>query len=358
MTNTNDTLIACSDCFNDRGLHLDAEKIGIEDASPCPNCGSTLGRKLPQAALEHLAHRFFVWGSLVRYAYGAVPLIVFNKRQSTDFHVSPWLKEDVALIERLLDVGFFNYGPRLWMVGEVEPLKALQSLETRSPVVERILREYPARNVGSEELFYRIRKAPRRPSEPDEYDSPPLGLAGAGRLGTDSLPVLYASPDLQVCIHECRATAEDELYVATLKPDSQLQFIDLSVLLKEEQGVTEFESLDMAMHMLFLAGEHSYDITKSIATAAREAGFDGIVYPSYFSLLRLGVMPFQTVYGISQRRIPQLQQHEQSKSVPNIAVFGRPIQEGKVKVHCINRLILNQVGYDFHFGPAGIREET
>ena len=105
--------------------------------------------------------------------------------------------------------------------------------------------------------------------------------------------------------------------------------------------------------MLFLAGKHSYKITRAIADAASSAGFDGIVYPSYFSLLRLGQMPFQTTYGISHRRLPQLQEYEQAKSIPNLALFGRPISNGKITVTCINRLILNRVAYDFHFGPVG-----
>lgn len=343
--------VACSACFTDRGLKLDAEQIGIEDAGPCPNCESTGGRKLPIAGLEALAHRFFVWGSLFRCEYGAAPLIQFNEHQSTCIDVSPWLKKDVELFERLLGVGFFHYGPRLWMIGEVEPLKALQSTKTRPSIVERILSKYPERVVGPDESFYRIRKEPKTPPDPREYDSPPEHLAGAGRLDTKDSPVLYASPDLQVCVHECRVTAEDELYVATLRPQRPLRLLDLSVLLKEED-VTEFESLDMAVHMLFLAAKHSYKITRSIAAMARNGGFDGLVYPSYFSLLRIGVMPFQTVYGISHRRIPQYKEDEQAKVIPNLAIFGRPIEQGNVAVESINKLILSRVAYDFHFGPA------
>lgn len=163
--------------------------------------------------------------------------------------------------------------------------------------------------------------------------------------------MLYRSPDLQVCVHECRVTAEDELYVATLSPNSPLHLLDLSVLLKEED-VTEFESLDMAVHMLFFAAKHAYKITREIAAAVRTAGLRGIVSPSCFSLLRLGVKPFQTVYGISHRRIPQYQEHEQAKAIPNLALFGRPIEEGTVSVQSINKLILSRVAYDFHFGPA------
>ena len=76
----------------------------------------------------------------------------------------------------------------------------------------------------------------------------------------------------------------------------------------------------MAVHMLFLAGKHAYKITREIAIAAHAAGFDGLIYPSYFSLLRLGVMPFETVYGISHRRIPQYQEYEQAKAIPNLAL--------------------------------------
>ena len=164
--------------------------------------------------------------------------------------------------------------------------------------------------------------------------------------------MLYGSPDLEVCVHECRVTAEDDLFVATLAPKEPLRLLDLSVLLKEEH-VTEFESLDMSVHMLFLAGKHAYKITRAIADAAHASGFDGIVYPSYFSLLRIGQMPFQTTYGISHRRFPQLQEHEQAKSIPNLALFGKPVADGRVAVLCINRLILSRVGYDFHFGPTG-----
>jgi hypothetical protein len=63
-------------------------------------------------------------------------------------------------------------------------------------------------------------------------------------------------------------------------------------------------------------------------------------------------MPFQTVYGISHRRIPQYQPYEQATAVPNLAIFGRPIKNGLVQPKCINKLILRRVGYEFHFGPV------
>ena len=156
---------------------------------------------------------------------------------------------------------------------------------------------------------------------------------------------MYASPDLEVCVHECRVTAEDEFYVATLAAVSSLRLLDLSVLLTHED-TTEFESLDMALHKLFLAGPHSYPTIRKISLAAHSAGFDGLVYPSYFSMLRVGAMPFETVFGIASPRIPHLQDYERAKTVSNLAIFGRPVR-------CIDKLIIQRVKYDFHFAPVG-----
>ena len=168
----------------------------------------------------------------------------------------------------------------------------------------------------------------------------------------DQQPALYASPDLQTCLHECRVTAEDDLFVATLRTARDLELLDVAALLDEPRGVTEFESLDLAVNMLFLAGEHSYPIAREISRAARSAGFDGMVYPSYFSMLRNGVKPFETTYGISHRRIPQYREFEEAKVSANFAIFGRPIEEGLVDVCCINRVVLSTVLYSVNFGPV------
>lgn len=347
--------VACSDCFSDHGLRLDAMEVGAEDPSLCPRCNSSRGRKLSKEDLVKLAFRFFVWGSLWRADYGATPLIQFNDKRRTEIDFPSWLRPDLAIFEDTLGVGFFHYGPRLWMVGEVEPLRDLQDDEARPKAIERILREYPVRTLGPDTTLYRIRKSPVSPEEPGEYDSPPEGMPGAGRLDAPGNPLLYASPDLEVCVHECRVAAEDETYVAALEPEKDLRLLDLSALIPEK--ATEFESLDMAIHMLFLAGPHSYPIARDIALAARRSGVDGLVYPFYFSLLRLGVMPFKTVYGISHRRIPQYQKYEAATAVPNVAIFGYPIRSGSLAVKSINKLVLSRVSYEFRFGPVGFSME-
>ena len=352
-----DAPVACSNCFVNQGLRLDAELGGVEEDTVCPNCGSQNGRKLSEHMLETLAHRFFVRGTFHQCDYGAAPVIQFNAQRKSDISVPNWLDKDVAIFEKLLGVGFFYYGPRLWMVGENEPLEALQDRATRKAIVERILAEYPSTTIDRDQRLYRLRTNPETPADISQYDTPPVKFLGGGRFDSEDLPIMYASQDLEVCIHECRVTAEDNLFVSTLAPQRELKFLDLTALLAKEDE-TEFESLDMAVHMLFLAGRHSYEIARDIGAAARSAGYDSLVYPSYFSLLRTGGMPFETIYGISHRQVPAFSDRERSKIVPNLAIFGRPIADGLVQVKCVNKLMLERVAYQVYFGPVGYGEPS
>lgn len=352
MSQQND-FIACSCCFTDQGLRLDAQVLGESSDNTCPICEKKEGAKLTKELLLRLAHSYFVWGSFHRTEYGGAPTIEFNdKRSGGEVAFPPSLSSDASLIEQLCGIGFFHYGPRLWMVGEIEPLKQLQEQSTRDSIVNRIINEYPETSLDPENLFYRVRKAPSNPDNHCEYDSPPIGISGNGRLDAEGFQVLYASPDMEICVHECRFAAEDDLYVATLNTTKPLRLLNLTAIPKED--VTEFESLDISINMLFLANNRSYEITKRIADKARDMGFDGLIYPSYFSELRTGVIPLRTTYGLSNRRIPQYQEIEETLSVPNYAIFGRPIEEGKISVRCINKMVISRVEYGFHFGPVGI----
>jgi hypothetical protein len=145
-------------------------------------------------------------------------------------------------------------------------------------------------------------------------------------------------------------SVEDDLYIATLRPQRDLQVLDLTEIVQDD--ATEFESLDIAIHMLFLAGAHSYEISREIAAAANAAGLAGIVYPSYFSVVRTGRMPIETAYGISLRRFKGHEAHAKSQIIANLALFGRPVSTGGISVECVNRLLLTRIAYDGVFGPV------
>tara|TARA_R110000787_G_scaffold281399_1_gene392675 strand:+ start:4877 stop:6133 length:1257 start_codon:yes stop_codon:yes gene_type:complete len=345
--------VLCSGCFTDHGLRVDAERIGIPHALPCPNCGTDGTKKLTPYLLKVLAAQFFVRGSVHRSTYGSAPLVQFNELRfgDGDYEGSKWLNNDVTLISEKAQIGLFHYGPRMWLLGNIEPLEALQAPARRPPVIDRIVTEYPERTLPKGESIYRLRINPEAPVASDEYDSPPDEHLGKGRLDSLSHPVLYCSQDIESCVHECRVTVEDDLYLAVLRPTRDLRLLDLTALLVETD-VTEFESLDLAVHMLFFAADHSYEITREIAVAANKAGFDGILYPSYFSQVRSGAIPFETVYGLSIRRFPNASQDATSGIFSNVALFGRPVKAGSLEVACVDRLIIHKVHYDFRFGPA------
>lgn len=71
-------------------------------------------------------------------------------------------------------------------------------------------------------------------SGPSEYHAPPVGHRGNGRLDAEDFPVMYASQDVEVCVHECRVTVEDQLYMATLAPVRDLRLLDLTAVLEED----------------------------------------------------------------------------------------------------------------------------
>lgn len=324
-------------------------KIGINDKERCDNCDSVSGYKLTDELLWKLSYDFFVKGTLHKADYGAAPIIQCNDKRNTEITVPLKLTRDIKLIENIIKIGFFYYGPRLWMLGEIEPLKNLINKKTRNNMIQKIIQEYPIKTLCQKDKFYRLRINPVNEANHDEYDSPPEEFLENGRFDSKKLPILYASQDVEVCIHECRVTVEDELYLATLIPNKTLKLLDLTDIIEDNED--EFESLDLAIHMLFYAGKHSYNISRSIAKELQKQSFDGIIYPSYFSIMRTGAMPFDTVYGISIRKIETLKNHAKSQVIPNIALFGRPLKEKKVIVSNINKLILNKIDYDFGFGP-------
>ena len=290
----------------------------------------------------------------MRTTYGGAPLVQFNERHSSEVNFNGSLRVDAQLIAKTLGIGFFHYGPRMWMIGNIEPLQKLTGLTERDSIIDQILGLFPEKQLQTGDLLYRVRKQVERPSLASEYDSPPAALSGQGRLDSPGLSVLYASQDIQVCLHECRIAAEDEAFVATLSPTRTLRFLDLAAIVDEGNSVTEFESVDLTVNMLFLAGPHSYDASRAIAIAARDRGYDGIIFPSYFSLLRTGGVPFETVYGITLRRFEEARGYEKSKLIENVAVFGKPVETGLLEVVCINKAILKKVEYSIRFGPAEI----
>ncbi len=321
--------ILCSDCFSDHGLRIEAAKLGYLTKKLCPHCGSRSGHKLRKGRLDKLLIEFFWTGSFFRTDFGGAHRLVSNPERYGEREVQfpPWLEADAHLLEDKLKVGIFHYGPPLWRIGMVEPLDALTRKKTRYSAAKSIVASFPERTLSLGTRFYRIRKNLNEDQERDikQYDAPPRPISASGRLGSKSLPILYGSEDLEICIHECQVLISEECFVGTLQPTRDLRMLDLTAE-PFIDGSTPFESLDVAMRFLFSAEEHCYEITRAIARAAAAAKFDGIFYPSYYSQVK-------------------------PERVPNIAVFGHPIGKGIIKVECINRAMLKSAAYELRMGP-------
>jgi hypothetical protein len=320
----------CSDCFADRGLEIEARKLGHTSRRSCPNCHSITGAKLYESDIEELARHFFVYGTWIRTEFGGAHALQFNEwhRDKREVSFPAWLEPDARMIENALGVGFFHYGPPLWRLGEIEQLTELRDPDSQAAAAARLVRRFPQRQLQIGSSFYRLRLgvAEGQNNEASQYDAPPKGFAGEGRLDAPDFPVLYGSEDLEICVHECRVTKADECYLATLKTCRNLRLLDLCGDV-ESDGSTPFQSLYLAVQFLFAAEEHAYEMTRAIAAAAEKIGLAGIIYPSYFSPLR-------------QDRIP------------NLALFGHPVADGIVEVACINRMMLETAKYTVRLGPS------
>ncbi len=318
-------VILCSNCFKDRGLAYEARKLGEESNERCPECRSSTGFKLSEAAVEDLTRNFFIYGSYLKTTYGGASLLKWG---NGDVKFPDWLACDVRLLERKTGLGFRYNGPRTFQIGEVYPLDELNNAETRDRAADEVVRLFPRRQLKKGETFYRLRKGIElgKQSSPLQFDSPPDERLGDGRLDTDGFPVLYGSQDLEICVHECRVTKADECHIGVLESSTTVDLLDLSASI-EDPGATPFESLSLAIHFVFAAESHSYQITRAIAKAAKRANLQGVIFPSYFSSLR-------------------------GATIENIAVFGRPVEDGRLNVVCINRLLLQSAKYDVALGPC------
>ncbi|MNV34523.1 RES domain protein [compost metagenome] len=315
MTTRMTKFAICSQCFTDDGLRIEAEKIGKKAIVGCEKCGALNGRKLTRENAEELMGRFFWDGSFYRSEFGGASRIVSNPYhyRNSDVIFPTWLQKDAEILQDVLEVGLFHYGPPLWRLGEIEPLKRLRSRKTQKKAARELVNNYPEFLAKSDFIFCRLRTgiSDGREGEFDEYDSPPDRFLGSGRLDAENFPVLYGSQNLEICFHECRITLPQESFVAHLQPVRTLRLLDMRAEIQND-GPTEFESMNLAIHYLFSADSVSYEITRAIAQAAAHQGYEGIIYPSYFSSWK-------------------------PEKIYNIAVFGRPIKNGQLTVRSINR---------------------
>jgi hypothetical protein len=344
--------ILCSNCFKHLGLRIAANSLGDNNNSICPRCNSTNGAKLNASVSKRLIFDFFVWGSYNKAEkFGGAPRIQWNNKHVSEVTFDDeCLNQDAKLLLSIVGGGLFYYAPRSWMLGDVTYLNNINDESQCNRLIETIFEQFPDKALAPDAMFFKIRKNPCNPSDKSEYDSPPNYTNCLGRFETISNPVLYASTDLNTCIHEAKIASEDDAYFSSLKPSRMLRMLNLCEIV--DDGKNEFESIDIAVNLLLMSGSHSYPVTRKLALAAREKGYDGIIYPSFYSQLQNGWMPIETYYGISVRKFTQMHEYEKAKYIENYAFFGRPIEESKIHIAAINRALIKRISVDLVIGPV------
>ena len=325
----------------------------LDSDNTCPACKSVGGTKLNKCSLAKLAKEFFENGTFYKTDFGGAPVITFRHNSSSEENLfGCWISPDVKLFEDILDIGFILNAPKLWQVGINDELEKLQQEANREQVIDQIIDQAPEIKKGEDFQFFRVRSCSLGNGEFDssskgEFDSPPNKSSNFDRFDTSNFPVLYGSTDLQSCLHECRVTLEDIIYVAKLHPRQKLKLLNL-IDFPSQSGSTPHDSLATTVDMLFYEGKRAYDITRKIAFEAGKKGFDGLIYPSYINNLQ------KKEYNTSTLGIPNSTPIVQDQIIQNLAIFGRPIQEGKLQVSSINRVFLRQSSYVIKFGPPSI----
>ncbi|MCT3664248.1 RES family NAD+ phosphorylase [Elizabethkingia anophelis] len=319
--------IACSGCFEDEGLVLTCKRYGDKTKHVCPHCSKIDGHKLSREKLVSACEEYFICGSFWKARFGGDSQININQYQKTNVDFIKYLKNDIALIESILGCGFFYTAPQMHNLGFTNYFEKLtsRSIKKQDEVLEEIINRYPSKKINDKHHFYRLRVNPKFCYDTSQYDSPPISVSGKGRLDTKKLNILYGSPNIEVCLHECRATLIDSLYIAKMVPCVELKLLNLSSKINDKR--IGFDNLSIFINQIFTSEKQSYKFCRKIASYVYSKGYDGIIYPSYFNQVK-------------------------SKRIINYAIFGSPVSAGKVTVEGINRLIINRVDYKHGFGPV------
>lgn len=322
--------IACPECFSNWGFRKVVANHAVVPEAECPRC-SAVGPLIDRAGLEEAIHAFFVAGSYL--AETMAPVYQVNDCNPYPARFDATLDDDAKLASSLTAKVIFDYGPQLWRVGEVELKHAFDDGgETREAAARDFVAYAPRVELVAGTRLFRIRKNPKT----DEtittavaFDPPPQDVKRTpGRWDDGHSPVLYASDDIELCLHECRVLVADEVVVASLSTARPLTLVDLTAKFPLA-GMTPFEDPNIFARFLSLSRHEQWlDHARAVARAAEAAGLDGVRYTSYYA---------------------QAKHHSDAL---NVALFGRLLEAGDLVIDAVNRVRLIDARYQFSFGPV------
>lgn len=326
MTNA----IACPNCFSNWGFRQSIARNSKVSPAVCPMC-ATIGPLIDRVGLQEAMYEFFVAGSYLPETMA--PVYQVNDRNPNPARFDLTLDDDAKLACALTSDVIFDYGPAMWRFGEVNLKHAFdEGGSHREEAALNFVARAPRIELPIGTRLFRVRKNPKVDetiTTAAAFDPPPAQIVRSpGRWDDGQAAVLYASDDIELCLHECRVLLADEIIVASLATALPLKLLDLTA---DFDGIpsTPFDDPGIFARFLSLSrNEQWLDHARAVSRAAFQAGLDGIRYKSY--------------YG----------QAKQQSGALNVALFGRPIEAGTMTIESVNRVRLTDAHYQFSFGPV------
>jgi hypothetical protein len=248
------------------------------------------------------------------------------------------LRNDCELLLRHSPGSVFRNAPNTWRLGHTTLADDLRTAITEAHsgatsgavdgLLDRVIDHCNRAEIATGQMLYRLRLNLYRPFDRHEFDSAPLEHAVRSRFSDGSRQTLYCALDVDTCIHECRALAEDALALGVLKPLRNLSVLDLTDV-PFDPGVGDGGNLFYFINWLVF-GQRSTE-ARLLGSRIRARGLDGILYPSFLSRIR----PKGGAYH-------------------NVALFGSPLSDGLLEVSSLNRIRLDAVKHEFTYGPLSV----
>jgi hypothetical protein len=323
----------CSKCFNDFGLVHTCEVHGRPFRGACPKCRAFGGAGLTVRQAHEVCYNYVNHGTYFHGAGGFAPYLkLADPAVADDVKLRPETRTDWEILSSITGSGIRHYGPPLWRLGYTDHLGPQEGedgseFELSRAGAQRVLDGCPERKITNGAKLYRLRIGLDRDKigSDTQYDSPPAGIKlQHDRFDSENISIFYAGTSVDVCLHEVRLSTRDTLTLATCTPLQELRLLDIT----GEEGARSSTPFGDPLHLfngLVFSTDRASEC-RMIAQIIHERRYDGFMYKSFYDPVMFG-------------------------SGRNIALFGWPIREGKLRVQSINNVFVRKITPEFQLGP-------
>lgn len=342
--------IVCSHCFKKHSLRMIAEDTGIASDEPCPRCKSANGKKLSKEGFLWLMTSYFENGSIDLSVGNHQPKYRIRETQEKTFEtlaLGSDLIQDCKMLHeltghsvdlnysRLADMGIWRFNADLKDITMQNPCD--ESFDRLDKLLSTAISKFKTITISPGSIIYRIKR--NLPQDIDaetatvfdpqpSIDTPEV-FPSRDRFSASVIPVFYGAFDISTCLFECRTEYIEELTLGTFEVSRDLKLLDLEEL--EDTITTGFEREDLGCFVSRMLYQREYALNNYFSVMAFRLGFQGLKYCSYFSKVR-------------------------GNRLMNVAIFGTPIAEGKLKPICFDRLTIDNVEVKYSLGPVFQKE--